>query len=336
MTNYGRLFYVAIAVNALMLTVSCNSCQSSKNSGSSTQIEQYVKVSPDFNPDSAYSFVEKQVSFGPRIPNTSQHTACGNYLTAMLNDFGAQVIEQKTTVTHYNGQKIPIRNIIGVYQPQNTKRVALFAHWDTRPFADQENDPTRQHQPILGADDGASGVGVLLEIARQLKMKSPNIGIDIIFLDLEDWGPAEFEKNPPAGDWWCMGAQYWAKNPHVANYKAAFGILLDMVGAPGATFFKEGYSVQYASNVVEKIWQTASKLGYGQWFINRKSGFITDDHVPVNENHIAPTADIINLRDSGTGFAPHWHTLNDNMSNINRATLEAVGQTIMEVIYSEK
>jgi hypothetical protein len=295
-----------------------------------------VKVSPDFNPDSAYSFVEKQVSFGPRIPNTSQHTACGNYLTAMLNDFGAQVIEQKTTVTHYNGQKIPIRNIIGVYQPQKTKRVALFAHWDTRPFADQENDPTRQHQPILGADDGASGVGVLLEIARQLKMKSPNIGIDIIFLDLEDWGPAEFEKNPPAGDWWCMGAQYWAKNPHVANYKAAFGILLDMVGAPGATFFKEGYSVQYASNVVEKIWQTASKLGYGQWFINRKSGFITDDHVPVNENHIAPTADIINLRDSGTGFAPHWHTLNDNMSNINRATLEAVGQTIMEVIYSEK
>lgn len=336
MKNYSRLLYLVILINALMLSVSCNSCQSSKNSGSPMQTEQYVKVSPDFNPDSAYSFVAKQVSFGPRIPNTPQHAACGDYLVAKLNDFGAQVIEQKTTVTHYNGQKIPIRNIIGIYQPQKTKRVALFAHWDTRPFADQENDPTRQRQPILGADDGASGVGVLLEIARQLNLKSPNIGIDIIFFDLEDWGPAEFEKNPPAGDWWCMGSQYWAKNPHTTNYRAAFGILLDMVGAPDATFLKEGYSVQYASNVVEKIWQTASKLGYGQWFINRKTGFITDDHVPVNENHVAPTVDIINLKDSGTGFAPYWHTLNDNMSNINRATLEAVGQTVMEVIYSEQ
>jgi len=175
------------------------------------QTEQYVKVSPDFNPDSAYSFIEKQVSFGPRIPNTPQHAACGDYLVAKLNDFGAQVMEQKTTVTHYNGQKIPIRNIIGIYQPQKTKRVALFAHWDTRPFADQENDPTRQRQPILGADDGASGVGVLLEIARQLNLKSPNIGIDIIFFDLEDWGPAEFEKiRPPAiGGVW--GHSNWAK-----------------------------------------------------------------------------------------------------------------------------
>ncbi len=336
MLKLHRFLSILILFAALTLSVSCSSCQSNKNASGSRTMESYTRVSPDFNADSAYTFIEKQVSFGPRVPNTAAHNACGDYLVSKLNEFGAQVIEQKADITHYNGQNIGIRNIIASYQPEKQKRILLAAHWDSRPFADEESDPAKQQQPILGADDGASGVGMLLEIARQLQQDSTELGVDIIFFDLEDWGQAEFDKNIVPGDWWCMGSQYWSENPHVQGYKAYYGILLDMVGAANATFQKEAYSVQYASNVVQNIWQTAANLGYAQLFINRKGGYITDDHVPVNEHHRAPMADIINTKDSGSGFAPHWHTLNDNMSNINRATLKAVGQTVMEVIYSEK
>lgn len=335
MSKLNPIIFVLFAIMLILLTVSCNSCQSQKKSVSET-VEPFIKVSPDFNADSAYAFAEKQVSFGPRVPNTKAHEACGDYLVTRLKEFGAQVIEQKADITHYNGQNIHMRNIIGSYQTEKTKRVLLFAHWDSRPFADEETDPEKQKQPILGADDGASGVGVLLEIARQLQQKPTDVGIDIIFFDLEDWGQPQFDKNIVPGDWWCLGSQYWSENPHTENYRASYGILLDMVGGANATFQKEGYSVQHASNVVEKIWRTASQLGYGQLFINRNGGYITDDHVPVNESHRAPSADIINLKDSQSGFAPYWHTLSDTMDNINRSTLKAVGQTVMEVIYSEK
>lgn len=333
----NHLVLIFTLVCGLLLMASCNSCQTQKPANNNSSIsEPYMKNSPEFNADSAYSFVEKQVSYGPRVPNTNAHKACGDFLVNKLTEFGAQVTEQKAEITHYTGEKLHLRNIIGSYMPEKQKRVLLFAHWDSRPFADRESDSAKQLMPIDGADDGASGVGVLLEIARQLQLNPTDVGVDIIFFDLEDWGQAEFDDNYIPGDWWCMGSQYWSENPHVENYKANYGILLDMVGSSNATFLKEGYSVQYASNVVEKIWRTAAQLGYGSYFVNRKSGFITDDHVPVNEQHRAPSVDIINLKDSQTGFASHWHTLNDTMDNINRNTLHAVGQTVMEVIYLEK
>lgn len=299
-------------------------------------MEEYVQQSPVFSADSAYFFIEKQVSFGPRVPGTPQHTACGDYLVETLSRFGAEVTEQKADITHYDGRNLPLRNIIGSYFPEKERRVLLFAHWDTRPFADEETEPERQKQPILGADDGASGVGVLLEIARQLQQTPTNVGVDIIFFDLEDWGQPSFDKEFVLGNWWCLGSQYWAEQPHLPNYKASYGILLDMVGAADATFFKEALSVEKASNVVEKVWSCASRMGYGKYFVSKKQGYITDDHVYVNQYHRAPSIDIINLKDTPTGFAPHWHTLNDDMRNIDRNTLKAVGQTVMEVIYLEK
>lgn len=329
-------FLVLALVTGFVFWASCNACQSQKSAGKETATNTYSKISPDFDADSAYSFVEKQVSFGPRVPGTSAHEACGDYLSAKLSSFGAQVVEQKADVTHYNGRNIKIRNIIGSYQPEKEKRVLLFAHWDSRPFADEESDGQRQKLPIDGADDGASGVGVLLEIARQLQQKPTNIGIDIIFFDLEDWGQPSFEKDFLEGDWWCVGSRYWSENPHVAGYKAAYGILLDMVGADGATFLREGYSIQHASNIVSKIWGTASKLGFGRFFVQRNGTYITDDHVPIIENMKVPCVDIINLKDTPTGFAPHWHTHKDNMQIINKESLNAAGQTVMEVIYGEK
>lgn len=334
MQRAGSFFLLVLLVAGLLFSISCNSCQSNKNTAVG---DPYRQISPEFNADSAYAFMERQVGFGFRVPGSAAHKACGDYLAAKLAGFGAQVTEQKADITHYDGKNLPIRNIIGSYYPKREKRILLFAHWDTRPFADEESDTGRQQQPIAGADDGASGVGLLLEIARNLQQHPLEVGVDIIFFDLEDWGQPSFDTDWIQGDWWCLGSQFWSEQPHVENYKAAYGILLDMVGAANATFLKEGYAMQYASNVVEKVWSTAAKLGYGNYFQPTSGGYITDDHLPVNRHHRAPSINIINLKaDTHTGFAPHWHTHGDDMRNIDRNSLKAAGQTVMEVIYTEK
>lgn len=325
---------IVIFLIVTFFTMSCNSCQSKKDIVSS---EPYEMKSPSFDADSAYKFVERQVSFGSRVPGTMAHEECGDYLVSKLDEFGASVIQQRANVTHYDDKNIEIRNIIGIYNPDAKKRVLLFAHWDSRPFSDEEADPALRNLPVSGADDGASGVGTLLEVARQIHLHPIDLGIDIIFFDLEDWGQPSYSTEWVQGDWWCVGSQYWSKNPHIENYKADYGILLDMVGGANATFMKEGYSLQYASNVVDKIWSTALKMGYGNYFVPNRGGYITDDHVPVNQNHRAPSANIINLKsESDTGFVPYWHTQKDDMRNIDKNTLKAVGQTVLEVIYNEQ
>jgi hypothetical protein len=335
MKRAGSFFLLILLMTGILFSISCNSCQSNKNMA---MAEPYRKISPEFNADSAYAFVEKQVSFGSRVPGSTAHKACGDFLAATLAGFGAQVAEQKADITHYDGRNLPIRNIIGSYYPEREKRILLFAHWDTRPFADEESDDGRRRKPIAGADDGASGVGALLEIARNLQQcPLADVGLDIIFFDLEDWGQPSFDTDWVRGDWWCLGSQYWSEQPHVENYKAAYGILFDMVGAANATFLKEGYSLQYAPDVVGKVWSVAAKLGYAGYFQQKSGGFITDDHLPVNQHHRAPSINIINLKtDTRTGFAPHWHTHGDDMRNIDRNSLKAAGQTVLEVIYTEK
>ena len=212
----------------------------------------------------------------------------------------------------------------------------LCAHWDSRPYADQD-DEKYHHTPIDGANDGASGVGVLLEIARQIQLQAPAVGIDIVFFDAEDYGIPDFYKGPYKPDTWCLGSQYWGRIPHISDYKARFGILLDMVGAKGAAFYYEGFSARTANNVMKKIWNTAERLGYGQYFIKQEGGEVTDDHVYVNRFRGIPCVDIIHYDIQGnTGFNPTWHTTDDTIENIDKATLQAVGQTVMEVIYNEK
>ena len=312
------------------------SCSQNPSSSSAKVESQPVKQQnvPAFDADSAWVFVENQVKFGPRVPNSEAHVACGNYLTSELKRFGAQVYEQEATLTAYNGTQLKAKNIIGSYNPENSKRGLLFAHWDSRPYADHDKDPANHKKPIDGADDGASGVGVLLEMARQFSIKSPAIGIDIIFFDAEDYGTPEFVKEYKENTW-CLGAQFWAKNPHVKGYKADFGILLDMVGAKNASFFKEATSMRYAPQIVEEVWSTARDLGYGKFFINAEGGAITDDHQYVILGRNIPCIDIIYTDpESDNGFGPHWHTQNDTMDNIDRETLKAVGQTVLQVVYN--
>lgn len=310
--------------------------------GSKKEVVEEVKpqppkaaiVVPKVSGDSAYAFVKHQVDFGPRIPGTKPHNYCADWLEMKLRSYIPEVKSQKGIVSTFDNNKYELRNIIASYKPELTKRILLCAHWDTRPFADRD-DGADKDKKFDGANDGASGVGVLIEIARQLSIAQPEIGVDIILFDLEDYGQPESSKLPPMKDSWCLGAQYWAKNLHKPGYFAKYGILLDMVGAKGAVFPKEGNSVYFAPSVVEKVWNTASKLGYGNHFINAQSSGITDDHVYVNQIANIPCVVIIHYDIMNSDFFEHHHRVSDNMEQIDPAILEMVGQTVMQVVMEE-
>ncbi|UPT65981.1 MAG: M28 family peptidase [Sphingobacteriales bacterium JAD_PAG50586_3] len=287
-----------------------------------------VVIAPEFNADSAFAYIDKQVSFGPRVPGTKTHADCAQYLINKLKSVTDTVIVQRGTVTAPGNRNLPIYNIFGRINPQSADRIMLFAHWDSRHIADQDDE--RKNEPILGANDGASGVGVLLEIARIAKSKNPGIGIDIFFTDAEDQGM------PEVNDSYCLGTQYWITNPPIPFYKPRYAILLDMVGGKDAKFWKEEGSVVNASFAVDKVWAKANELGYGNIFVNSTRAAIIDDHYYVNGMTDIPAIDIIQYNDGATGqFPSYWHTHDDNMGAVDKATLKAVGQTLLGVIYNE-
>jgi hypothetical protein len=293
---------------------------------------------PAFNADSAYSFVKAQVDFGPRVPNLPAHKQCADYLSGKMRSYTANVTVQQGSAAAFDGTILNFRNIIGSFGPAGNNRILLGAHWDSRPFADHDPDPANFNTAIDGANDGASGVGVLLEIARQLHISPPPVGVDIIFFDAEDYGPPKDAQTYKNSDkFWGLGSQHWAKSPHISNYFARYGILLDMVGAADATFLMEGVSMDYASSVVKKVWDIGNQIGYSSYFIYERGVYITDDHYYVIRFRNIPMIDIIHLdHTTGTGFNEHWHTVSDNIGTIDRNTLKAVGQTVLTVIFLEK
>jgi len=296
---------------------------------------------PSFNSDSAYYFIQKQVDFGPRVPNSDGHKICSDFLINQLKSYGASIKEQEFTEQAYDGTMLHLKNIIASYNTSAHKRILLAAHWDTRPYADK--DIEGRYEPIEGANDGASGVGVLLEVARILnKNELPDVGLDIIFFDGEDYGEHEDVENVPMKNglvqiWWCLGSQYWADHPHVPKYSAYYGILLDMVGARNARFFKEGGSMQFAPKVVNKVWATARSLGYSNYFVSTNSPGIMDDHIFVNRDAKIPMIDIVEYDPNSPSyyFGQYHHTKKDNMSIIDKQTLQAVGETVLYTIYNE-
>jgi glutaminyl-peptide cyclotransferase len=325
----------SVLIISFMIIGVITSCTNKDSSESTSEQTTAMAPAPTFNADSAYAFVEKQVAFGPRVPNTKAHQQTGDYLVETLKKYGLEVTEQKFVATTYDSKKLNARNIIGAYNPQAGKRIMLAAHWDSRPFADE--DSTRKTQPVPGANDGASGVGVLLEIARVLSQNttSLDLGVDIVFFDAEDWGNSAVATDDFGG--FCLGSRYWADNRHLPNYSAYFGILLDMVGAKNATFPKEGYSTRNANEVVRNVWNTASQLGYSTYFVDQQGPAITDDHVAVIQKAKFPMIDIIHMRvnDLSRTFFDDWHTTGDNMDNIDPQTLKAVGQTLLQVVFNE-
>lgn len=324
-----------LAVIVVMLS-SCGNDKKKNDDKKDTVIVENILV-PEFNADSAYSYVDKQVSFGPRVPGSKAHLACRDWLAAELKRHGAETTVQNITVRTYDNKVINGYNIIGSINPDAQSRIMLSAHWDSRPYADWDPDPANHNTPIPGANDGASGVGVLLEIARVLKTNNPPVGVDIFFWDVEDYGEPRDAQGQEKEDTWGLGSQYWSKNPHKPGYTARYGILLDMVGASFASFYHEGFSQRYAPSIVSKVWSHAHELGYANYFLNSESNPIMDDHYYVNKYANIPTIDIIHqVNNSQTGFFPYWHTLKDDMSQIDRTTLKVVGQTLLRTVFYEK
>jgi len=305
--------------------------QQSQEPTANSQQPTYKQVSPNFNADSAYYFVQKQVDFGPRVTGSEESKKCADWMVKEFKKFADNVIEQKEQIKSFDAGKLNIRNIIVEFNPSAKKRIMICTHWDSRPYADEDPNTANQNKPILAADDGASGPAVMLEMARLLHDKKPAIGIDFVCFDAEDLGKREYEHS------YCLGSQYWGKHLHKPGYKAEFGVLLDMVGGAGAKFIWEANSVKYAQPILRKVWDQAVELGFSsQFYYYNAPGGIEDDHYYVNEYTGIPTIDIIHYTESTrSSFPPYHHTMGDNMSIIDRGTLRSVGQTLLEVIYKE-
>lgn len=298
----------------------------SKKVSADTSVPETPTVEVTFDADSAYSYVARQVAFGPRVPNTIAHRQCGEWLSAELKKRGLKVIEQPAELKAFDGTKLNALNIFGQYNPDKEDRMLLLAHWDCRPWADQDPNPANRKTPIDGANDGASGVGVILEIARQLSLLKPDKGVDVLFVDAEDWGTEGDEQS------WAMGARYFMEHLPIENYAPREAILLDMVGGKDAVFCREYFSEQAAPRLAQSLWGIAESLGHGAMFLNRFGGAVTDDHVQLI-SHGIPTVDIIEYHpEDEVGFDPNWHTLNDNLDGIDPATLQAVGETVLTYI----
>ena len=327
---YRQLVYIALSSVLL-------SCQ--------TKTKATLEVRCAFSADSAYAYIAQQVAFGARVPGTPAHQQCGDWLATQLTNFGAQVQNQYGTMTNYAGENQPIRNIVAYFEGATSNAVLLCAHWDCRPWSDEDPIYENRLTPVPGANDGASGVGVILEIVRQLaiiKAQGEFVpSIQVVFFDCEDMGTPNHYTGLQREHPWCLGSQLWAKeykqstsNSQRPTVNCQYGILLDMVGDPSATFPREYISETYAASYVEQVWRTALRLGYGRYFVQQSSYYpITDDHQYVNMIANIPCVDIIDYKpNSASGFQDWWHTQQDDMRNINKNTLQAVGETVLTTI----
>ena len=341
MNNYAlRITHYALC----LLLTACNASKKADN----TETEGKV-VEIEFNADSAYNFTAAQCDFGPRTMNSDAHEQCGKWIADKFKSYGCDVELQQADLKGFDGTILKSTNIIAHYNPKAQQRILICAHWDSRPWADNDPDEANHKTPVMAANDGASGVAVMLEVARLLSQENvdstltsdsspltPAIGIDFVCFDAEDWGVPSWSDVEDDGSSWALGAQYWAS--HLPkDYKPDYGILLDMVGGEGAQFHKERMSQRYAPNIVTKVWKAAKTAGYSSFFPMSEGGYVNDDHVPVNDIAHIPTIDIIPYYTDceASSFGPTWHTINDTMEHIDRATLKAVGQTLIQLIYQE-
>lgn len=331
--RFTRTFSAALL--PLFLLSACSSKTASTTPGDGGQTHTSAQTSvPQFDADSAYCYVAGQCAFGPRVPGTQAQADCAQWLQSELTRHGATVSVQQGEMKAYDGTMLPVINIVGSYNTDAQMRILLVSHWDSRHVADQEQDPALRQQAVMGANDGASGVGVLLELARLVGQRTPQVGIDIFLTDVEDYGAPDDWKGQHDEKWWAMGTQMWCREMARQGYRAQYGILLDMVGDANATFYREYFSERYANAYVSEVWKTAARLGYGNLFIDREGGAVTDDHVFINRMLNIPCIDIIDYRlDGDQGFCHTWHTSHDTMDNISRETLEKVGKVLVNMIY---
>ena len=289
-------------------------------SGSASSLDRSL---PHFDGQEAFRLLLRQTSFGPRNPNSPGHAGCLEFLTATLGALADRIDLQQFTQQGY-GEALNLTNIFARFKPDAPSRILLLPHWDTRPRADQ--DKSRRDQPILGANDGAIGTAVLLQLAALMKRLPPAIGVDLLFVDGEDYGKEGDH------DLYLLGARHFASNKP-PDYAPRFGILLDMVGDTYLELPREQHSLKYAPDIVDLVWNTARDLGIRQ-FINEQGEFVIDDHLPLNEAGIK-TIDIIdfNYPDPTNRY---WHTHDDTPDHCSPESLEAVGTVLTTIVYTQQ
>ena len=324
-------FYSIMLLSLSSLLFSCGGTRKTYPVESQLPKLKTEPVGLAFSADSAYAFCQQQCSFGPRTMNSDAHERCGAWIVEKFQSYGLQITEQRATLKGFDGTPLLSNNIIASYRPQQEDRILRCTHWDSRPWADNDPNPANHKKPVMAANDGASGVAVMLELARLLTIQAPNdsMGIDFVCFDAEDWG------DHGDSDSWALGAQHWARQASSQGYKARFGILLDMVGGQQARFYCEYHSLKYASHVVDRVWQAAEVAGYSSFFPRETGGGTTDDHVPVNQVAKIPCIDIIPFYPDceESSFGPTWHTVSDDMQHIDPLTLRAVGQTLVQLVW---
>ena len=307
---------------AMTLTLALSSCDFSCRGKTQSKGEL-----PKFDENNAYAQILAYEKFGPKVPGTDAHVKGGDWIVSELKKTSTRILEQKSEAKTFDGKTIPIRNIIAQINPDAKERYLFSAHWDNRPFADEDPNPKFRNTAVPGVNDGGSGVVILLGVAKALSQKALSIGVDLAFFDAEDWGTPSNEES------YCLGTQYWAKNPVPANYKAKFGINYDMVGRMGSIFPVESYSGEKAPEVIAKLQAAAKKLGYADLFPNTRTGYVVDDHVYLMAGLGFPVMDLIYM-DQGR-FPPEWHTHSDTSEFISRDILKAVGQTTLQMLWDQ-
>jgi Zn-dependent M28 family amino/carboxypeptidase len=276
----------------------------------------------EFDGARAFTYVERQLAFGPRVPNTPPHRAMGDWLAAELAARADTVIVQAWRHQTSKGVTLDLRNFFARFRPEAQDRVLFVAHWDTRPTADKDPNLGRQRLPIAGANDGASGVAVLLGIADALKARAPAVGVDLLFVDGEDFG--DFSDSTES----LIGAWYFAAHKP-AGYQPLYALVFDMVGDKELQLYYEGNSHSFAPEVVQRVWQTADRLGYGNVFIHGVRHTLLDDHVPLQRAGIH-AIDLIDY-DYGPNNA-YWHTGEDTIDKVSGASLAIVGNVALALV----
>ena len=330
--NAKSVLYLSLFTLSLLTLFSCTG--KTKRSTEADTIA--LAPAPAFAVDSAMAYIEAQCAFGPRVPGSAAHKACGDWIAAKFQSFGCQVVELNTTVVGYDGTNMPCRNIQARLNPDAADRILLTAHWDSRAWADHDADDANHRTPVMAANDGASGVAVMLEVARSIAAAGLSYGVDFVCFDVEDQGTPEWAESGADDDIWCLGSKSWAEQAFAIGYQARYGINLDMVGGRGGRFAMEGFSRRYASTLVGLVWHLAHQLGYGEYFPLTEAGYVTDDHLPVNTIAHIPAIDIIAHQEGAdSSFGPTWHTTSDTPENIDPAVMQAVGQTLLQLIYND-
>jgi len=285
-----------------------------------------------FDANAAMEYTKAQLAFGPRVPGTAGHTKAGDWIVSMMRQRADTVIEQRFTHRTLDGRDLALRNVLARFKPAAPQRILYLVHWDTRPTADQDPVLGNRNMPIPGANDGAAGVGLLVALGDALKKVPPNVGVDLLFVDGEDYGKSF---DPPYRDV-LLGSQYFAEHLPSADYRPIYGVLWDMIAGKDLNILQESHSVSKAPEVVSRVWQKAAELGYSRYFITRSAGPIADDHIPL-QNKGLRVIDVIDIDygpagPSGSAEPNYHHTMQDTIDKISVKSFQIVGDVALSLL----